>query len=672
MAVEWLWQLIAFWREWGILSLVLLSLLLQVTLYLTAEIRRRKDNVVLKLVVWTAYMLTDTTAVYALGHMSVTVRTSNEHRLLAFWAAFLLLHLGGQDNITAYAIEDNKLWLRHLQSWVIQVLMACYVLHESSILAGQTLLRPATILMFLVGIVKYGEKVWVLKSACISDLSGKNYRWFNKWIAGFARDSIAPARHRHNELLAMQLLDYARNLLKEPLPCSGVNKIEMFDWDTVYGVAEVQLFLMHDVFYSKAEFIHSWPGYCIRISSLLSIVAAFILFSLLGEKHGYRAADVVTSYILLGGALILETTSFLRAMCSIWIYTRVSTDKKLGSVSGFKSCVTVTIARLARIPFQFRSCVRTMCAMCRGGGHVASGYYWSGSMGQHNFIDMCTDSKKSRGSKISRWIGREDWWNTLVYTSSVPVSRDISRLLEQYLKASTSISLESPRHIHNSLGRVALNRIPGLHEELGWLMHMEVDQSILVWHIATDVYLDWYRGVHDQPHKLAQVILALSNYMMFLLAVRPYMLPNNASRQAYIHICETVSRLDHRYREQKDLCRLLQEKGNQIILMSRSDEDPGRVEDVLFERACQLATRLIGKDMEIPDVDIMEVISQVWVEIMCYAAYHCTPESHARQLSNGGEYTTIVALLLQYTKYGTSMLVMMRMLQDAESSACND
>jgi hypothetical protein len=116
------------YAEWGIQALVLLSFTLQVTLLITAEIRRRKDSGVLKAVVWSAYLLADWTAIYALGHMSVT-RRSPEHQLMAFWAPFLLLHLGGQDSITAYAIEDNQLWLRHLQALAVQVAAAAYILY---------------------------------------------------------------------------------------------------------------------------------------------------------------------------------------------------------------------------------------------------------------------------------------------------------------------------------------------------------------------------------------------------------------------------------------------------------------------------------------------------------------------------------------------------------------
>lgn len=173
--------LVALWKEWGIQMLVLLSLALQVILLVTAEIRRRKDSGVVRVVVWSAYLLADTTAIYALGHMSVTSR-SPEHELVAFWAPFLLLHLGDQDNITAYFIEDNRLWLRHLQSFVVQVLEAIYVLYESAIFSGgrQTMLGKATILMFVVGVVKYGERVWAQKCASSSNLSGKNYLSFGR------------------------------------------------------------------------------------------------------------------------------------------------------------------------------------------------------------------------------------------------------------------------------------------------------------------------------------------------------------------------------------------------------------------------------------------------------------------------------------------------------------
>jgi hypothetical protein len=193
-----------------------------------------------------------------------------------------------------------------------------------------------------------------------------------------------------------------------------------------------------------------------------------------------------------------------------------------------------------------------------------------------------------------------------------------------------------------------------LYEELDWSVDTDLDMTILVWHIATHVYLSWYEANHaHRPHHLAQVTQVLSNYMMFLLADRPYMLPNNIGRHTYVELC---SRVIHnlKYSSEADLLRLIQV--HRGALSAGSDDDISRDHDIsemsTLERACQLGAKLISRELETPDANFLELISQVWVELLCYTAYRCIPDSHAKQLSNGGEFTTIVALLLQYAQYG--------------------
>ncbi|CAN6373904.1 unnamed protein product [Urochloa humidicola] len=113
------------WSEWGIHIMVLASFTLQLFLLIFGGIRRHSSSTMLRITLWLAYLLADSTAIYALGHLSVATE-SRQHQLVAFWAPFRLLHLGGPDNITAYALEDNSLWLRHLQTLVVQVLGAAY------------------------------------------------------------------------------------------------------------------------------------------------------------------------------------------------------------------------------------------------------------------------------------------------------------------------------------------------------------------------------------------------------------------------------------------------------------------------------------------------------------------------------------------------------------------
>ncbi|OEL12693.1 hypothetical protein BAE44_0026288 [Dichanthelium oligosanthes] len=324
------------WNAWGIQSLVLLSFSLQATLLVLAEFRRRINSGVLRLFVWSAYMLADATAIYVLGHMSVTSR-SPEHELMPFWAPFLLLHLGGQDNITAYAIEDNRLWLRHLQTLAVQVAAAGYVVYESSIVIvgihSSSLLSWATVLMFVVGAAKYGERVWALRCAGSSPM-GMNYRTFEAYSATtecqYYLDGLISTGPWDTEaylLMAHRMLDVPMDLLKGPL---GQDTIvypfaPSLRGEDLYKVVEMQLSLMHDVFYTKAEVMHS-NLYVLLMHILVAVATAtaFLLFLLLvvtqgGDHHGKdNRLDVAVTYVLLVGAVVLETVSLLRAIFSSW------------------------------------------------------------------------------------------------------------------------------------------------------------------------------------------------------------------------------------------------------------------------------------------------------------------------------------------------------------------
>jgi hypothetical protein len=160
--------------------LVILSFALQVILLFCAGIRRsREASGVLTILLWLAYLMADYTAIYALGHMSIAMSRSPpgdhyQHQMVPFWAPFLLLHLGGPDTITAYAFQDNQLWLRHLLTLAAQVFGAAYVMYQF-VAAGKnpaawTLLAAAA-LMFVIGCLKYGERTWALKCGVIDSIA---------------------------------------------------------------------------------------------------------------------------------------------------------------------------------------------------------------------------------------------------------------------------------------------------------------------------------------------------------------------------------------------------------------------------------------------------------------------------------------------------------------------
>lgn len=125
-------EAVAWWDEWQVRVLALASLFLQCFLYIAAPLRGR--GIVppsVRFLIWLAYMGSDAAAIYALAALFNHQRKLewvSAHRssasLQALWAPILLLHLGGQDSIAAYNLEDNELWKRHVLTALSQVISA--------------------------------------------------------------------------------------------------------------------------------------------------------------------------------------------------------------------------------------------------------------------------------------------------------------------------------------------------------------------------------------------------------------------------------------------------------------------------------------------------------------------------------------------------------------------
>lgn len=119
-AVQW-------WEEWQLRILVLGSLGIQCYISFFAVARKKHIRPLFRFSIWLAYLGADALAVYALATLFNRQRklrhtsTDGSHSLEVLWAPILLIHLGGQINISAYNMEDNELWTRHVVTAVSQV-----------------------------------------------------------------------------------------------------------------------------------------------------------------------------------------------------------------------------------------------------------------------------------------------------------------------------------------------------------------------------------------------------------------------------------------------------------------------------------------------------------------------------------------------------------------------
>jgi hypothetical protein len=155
---------------------------------------------------------------------------------------------------------------------------------------------------------------------------------------------------------------------------------------------------------------------------------------------------------------------------------------------------------------------------------------------------------------MAKRLGVEDWWDSNVYSWSTKVPKLV---MEKVLEL-----VSTTEDITKSQGLNAVRR--GMNNNEGlvtwiWTMmeELKLEERILVWHIATHVYTWWYenhpntfiiryfdisfKGMRRQKE---DATVTLADYMFFLLAARPYMLPYPVSRRAYVQLCsDTVTHL---------------------------------------------------------------------------------------------------------------------------------
>ncbi|OMO50086.1 hypothetical protein CCACVL1_30642 [Corchorus capsularis] len=337
-------SLIEVWNGWEIRVLALASLKLQVILIILGSRRKVTKNICVNILVWSAYMAADWIATVALGILAEgeysSIGTNNNsptpnHLLQSFWAPFLLLHLGGPDTITAYSLEDNELWLRHLLGLVVQTGVASYVLLKSA--ANGSNLSLIAIPVFLAGLIKYGERTWVLRSSStknIRDLLLSNPDPGPDYIKALQDANFVPRKvEAHPQRYSGSLEDYISqayylfNRLKYLFADLILGYYERKDCHSMitnksskqaFELVEGELGFLYDVLYTKATAIYSRYGFLLRCACISSSVFALVAFAVFIDQDSYSPIDILITYLLLIGAVILEVYAFILVGLSDW------------------------------------------------------------------------------------------------------------------------------------------------------------------------------------------------------------------------------------------------------------------------------------------------------------------------------------------------------------------
>ena len=280
-------------------------------------------------------------------------------------------------------------------------------------------------------------------------------------------------------------------------------------------------------------------------------------------------------------------------------------------------------------------------------------------MAQYGLIRFCLRDKPAKCSFIQKGFCIYEILENHRYKYSKNVPQELKKLifdlsLEKSMRAS---NFKACKELCACRGDQALKHANFLdpisnenRKTLEESVEVEFDQSILLWHIATDLcyYSDKnansasFNGTNCKASKL------LSDYMLYLLVMCPSMLPNGIG---LIRFRDTCAEADESFKERKSISdvnkactRLLQVKTN----IPPSEVKGDRSKSVLFD-ACRLAKCLQSLTRENSENDKKwELMSHVWVEMLSYAANQCRWNLHGQQLRRGGELLTHVWLLLAH------------------------
>ncbi|TVU13380.1 hypothetical protein EJB05_40433 [Eragrostis curvula] len=342
-----------FINEWELQCMVMASFSLQVFLFLASGFRKRHSSRVLSVLLWLAYLSANSLAVFALGRL--VIRGAG-NRLALFWAPFLLLHLGGQETMTAFSMEDNALWKRHLLSLATQVPMAFYVVSKQLRGDDRQLVAPM-VLVFVSGTAKYAERIWALrragslapgKSSSTSNLvshASNDAAWDTQGYYGLLATVVEVKKETDLEAILFVaadgfklslhfFMDMTPSICLLPEDITEIkHALEVFKSSPsenrvhmAYKLAEINLSLIYDYLYTKfgTRHFHIVPACSAfhRMVALSLISGALGLFvrAMAGQK-GHDVADLIISYVLLVGAVALETCSiFMSFISSYWAY----------------------------------------------------------------------------------------------------------------------------------------------------------------------------------------------------------------------------------------------------------------------------------------------------------------------------------------------------------------
>ncbi|XP_002449864.1 uncharacterized protein LOC8079106 [Sorghum bicolor] len=693
------------WQEWQMRVLVLGSLFVYLSLYFADTVRKSPSLGKLRFLVWLAYVGGDALAIYSLATLFNRQRqrtacgSRGSSDLEVIWAPVLLIHLGGQPTMTAYSLEDNELWKRHAMTLVSQVSVALYVF--CNWWSGERQLLNAAVLLFVVGIVKFSYKPWALKRASFTSM--------------LASSAVSLARDKRRESLIGMLwrlfttyfVDLNPYFLDSIPPVIRVGRKRKTTRHTAQAPGEIKVEQMEGEILEDGQEAQE-----IDVQGEVTTLGGFVALARRCYKETRNRTSFTEGLVFAPVSLLYKMfvdlsdpyTNRLKEL-KFFLGFRASDSYKMIQQCLFNTFVIVYTRRRvtltllgaflqASLPFLTLTSVVIFLKSHKGGYDVNDvwvTYILFGVTALHEFLPFvphfhatwhevvfqvsllsfcCRQEKPTKLMRLAAIGMQKENVNKHWYVKQKPEARRITELVRQHVKDGWQSYIKGPisyRRFNNLRGQWALER----HKKeqqltrgssnggVDWSvlessLRMPFDESVLIWHVATD--LCYYKTL-DQDQEAPQntgdylgettqdtVYLArvISEYMAYLLFIRSEMLLPGARAGLFNLVSDDITAMlsnDKAARRQRR--RGLEATARRVVRLMWSP-DP----DEIFEVSdLVLQMKNITDQLENLGNERWKVVLGVWVEMLCFSAARCSGYLHARSLGDGGEFLSYIWLL---------------------------
>ncbi|XWS40259.1 hypothetical protein CRYUN_Cryun18bG0125200 [Craigia yunnanensis] len=300
------------------------------------------------------------------------------------------------------------------------------------------------------------------------------------------------------------------------------------------------------------------------------------------------------------------------------------------------------------------------------------------SMGQHDLIDYYIKARTNKLSRVIKFIDMHtgNYLQIFWYGHWKPIDHDLKEFIYSCLKKkrdkfeSEEFNIEFLSRLLNEFkgGKVFKRKckekgVPFTEVEKDWIMDTtDFTRCVFLWHIATDLvyYDDLDKHQIGAVGKFGKIGKSLSDYMMYLVLARPLMLPLGFSEAANRDTYKEAEVFFHNEMKEKwSIARKQFTSG----LLAFNPEASSFYHGIKHENFSEMFNGCIfGKKLQSlvtvhrwDHEEKWEFISEVWMEMLTYAAGYCSWKQHAEQLRRGGELLTLVSLLMAHFGLSTQI-----------------